>query len=147
MFIPDDVWNYIKTFLFHDIKIHGKHLKNDKYVKKYNKVVKIFPFLIKKYNGPRIIYNSAKKGTRIVKFVYVLRHNRIRKLIIVTGKGLHSKNQKNPYVSKDLGILKYSVPEYIKNNFDLMKKVNSITEAVEKDGGGGAFYIYLKKKL
>jgi len=89
MFIPDDVWNYIKTFLFHDIKIHGKHLKNDKYVKKYNNVVKIFPFLIKKYNGPRIIYNSAKKGTRIVKFVYVLRHNRIRKLIIVYQKMFH----------------------------------------------------------
>ena len=76
MYIIDDCWNYIKTFLFHDIKIHGKHLKNDKYVKNYNNI-------IKKYNGPRIIYNSAKKGTRIVKFVYVLRHKRIRKLIIV----------------------------------------------------------------
>ena len=89
MYIIDDIWNYIKTFLFHDIKIHGKHLKNDKYVKKYNNVVKIFPFLIKKYNGPRIIYNSAKKGTRIVKFVYVLRHKRIRKLIIVYQKMFH----------------------------------------------------------
>lgn len=86
MYIIDDCWNYIKTFLFHDIKIHGKHLKNDKHVKNYNNVIKIFPFLIKKYNGPRIIYNSAKKGTRIVKFVYVLRHKRIRKLIIVYQK-------------------------------------------------------------
>jgi len=86
MYIIDDCWNYIKTFLFHDIKIHGKHLKNDKHVKNYNNVVKIFSFLIKKYNGPRIIYNSAKKGTRIVKFVYVLRHKRIRKLVIVYQK-------------------------------------------------------------
>ena len=70
----------------------------------------------------------------------------INKLIIVTGKGLHSKNEKDPYVSKDLGILKYSVPEFIKNNIDLMNKINEIKEASIKDGGGGAFYIYLKKK-
>ena len=67
------------------------------------------------------------------------------KLIVVTGKGLHSKNEKDPYVSKDLGILKYSVPEFIRNNKDLMNKINEITDATTKDGGGGAFYIYLKR--
>ena len=70
----------------------------------------------------------------------------IKKLIIVTGKGIHSNNKKDPYVSKDLAILKHSVPEFIKNNNELMKKINEITEADIKDGGGGAFYIYLKKK-
>ena len=69
----------------------------------------------------------------------------VKKLIIVTGKGLHSDNEKNPYVSKDLAILKYSVPEFIKNNKELMKLINEIREADIKDGGGGAFYIYLKK--
>ena len=68
-----------------------------------------------------------------------------RKLIIVTGKGLHSENEKNPYVSKDLSILKYSVPEYIKNNNDLMQKINEIKDANIEDGGKGAFYIFLKK--
>ena len=71
----------------------------------------------------------------------------IGKLIIVTGKGLHSENEKNPYISKDLGILKYSVPEYIKNNQELMSLINDIKEASIEDGGSGAFYIYLKKKL
>ena len=71
----------------------------------------------------------------------------VNKLIIVTGKGLHSKNDKDPFVSKDLGILKYSVPEYIKNNRDLMNLINGIEEANIEDGGSGAFYIYLKKKL
>ena len=47
---------------------------------------------------------------------------KVKKLIIVTGKGLHSQNEKNPYVSKDLSILKYSVPEFIKGNQNLMKK-------------------------
>ena len=71
--------------------------------------------------------------------------NRISKLIIVTGKGLHSKNEGDPYVSKELGILKYSVPEFIKNSKNLMKKINEIKEANIEDGGGGAFYIYLKR--
>ena len=69
----------------------------------------------------------------------------INKLIIVTGKGLHSENEKDPYVSKDLSILKYSVPEFIRNNKSLMNMINEITEAKKEDGGGGAFYIFLKR--
>ena len=69
------------------------------------------------------------------------------KLVIVTGKGIHSQNEKDPYVSKDLGILKYSVPEYIKNNKELMSLINYIQDANIEDGGSGAFYILLKKKL
>ena len=70
---------------------------------------------------------------------------KVSKLIVVTGKGLHSKNEKDPYVSKELGILKYSVPEFILNNKSLMSIINEITDAKIEDGGSGAFYIYLKK--
>ena len=52
--------------------------------------------------------------------------NKVRKLKIITGKGIHSQNIKDPYVSKDLGILKYSIPEYIKNNNELMKLIIKI---------------------
>ena len=69
----------------------------------------------------------------------------ISKLIVVTGKGLHSQNEKDPYVSKELGILKYSVPEFITNNTSLMNMINEITDAKIEDGGEGAFYIFLKK--
>ena len=68
----------------------------------------------------------------------------VNKLIVVTGKGLHSENEKNPYVSKDLSILKYSVPEFIKNNKNLMNKIYEFGEAKIEDGGSGAFYIFLK---
>ena len=71
--------------------------------------------------------------------------NGTSKLIIVTGKGLHSEHEKDPYVSKDLGILRYSVPEYIKNNNELMSMIYEIKTADIEDGGSGAFYIYLKK--
>ena len=71
----------------------------------------------------------------------------IKKIVLVTGKGIHSQNEKDPYVSKDLGILKNSVPEYIKSSDQLMNKINNIVDADIKDGGSGALYIYLKKKL
>ena len=70
----------------------------------------------------------------------------VKKLIIVTGKGLHSQNEKDPYISKNLGILKHSVPEYIKNSNELMSLISEIKQANKEDGGGGAFYLYLKKK-
>ena len=69
----------------------------------------------------------------------------VNKIIVVTGKGIHSDNEKDPYVSKDLSILKYSVPEFISNNPSLMSIINEITDAKIEDGGAGAFYIFLKK--
>ena len=69
----------------------------------------------------------------------------VYKIIVITGKGLHSENEKDPYVSKDLSILKYSVPEFISNNTDLMQMINEIMDAKIEDGGAGAFYIFLKK--
>ena len=69
----------------------------------------------------------------------------VNKIIVVTGKGLHSQNEKDPYVSKDLSILKYSVPEFINKNNDLMKMIYEIKDAKIDDGGEGAFYIFLKK--
>ena len=71
----------------------------------------------------------------------------IKKIVLITGKGLHSQNKKNPYASKDLSILKNSVPQYIRSKDKLMDKINDIIEADVKDGGTGAYYIYLKKKL
>ena len=81
----------------------------------------------------------------IESFIRKSYEDKIHKLIVVTGKGLHSNNEKDPYVSKNLGILKYSIPEFIKNNNDLMKIISNISKASIKDGGSGAFYIFLKK--
>ena len=69
----------------------------------------------------------------------------VTRIIVITGKGLRSNNVSNPYVSKDLSILKNSVPEFIKSNIDLMKKIKNIEEAKIEDGGSGAFNIFLKK--
>ena len=69
----------------------------------------------------------------------------VDKIIIITGKGLRSKTIDNPYVSKDLSILKNSVPNYINANLKIKNKIKSISKAKIKDGGEGAFYIFLKK--
>ena len=90
-------------------------------------------------------YNLDQANKKIEDFINQNFLAGIKKLIVVTGKGLHSQNEKNPYISKDLSILKYSVPEYIKNNKNLMNKIYGFGEAKIEDGGSGAFYIYLKK--
>tara|TARA_B100000405_G_scaffold276522_1_gene218415 strand:- start:148 stop:570 length:423 start_codon:yes stop_codon:yes gene_type:complete len=90
-------------------------------------------------------YTLDEANKTIETFINKAFSENINKLIIVTGKGLHSENEKDPYVSKDLGILKYSVPEFINNNAGLMNMINEITDAKIEDGGGGAFYIFLKK--
>ncbi len=90
-------------------------------------------------------YTLDEANKTIENFINKAFSENINKLIIVTGKGLHSENEKDPYVSKDLSILKYSVPEFISNNSNLMSMINEITDAKIEDGGTGAFYIYLKK--
>ena len=90
-------------------------------------------------------YTLEQANKSIYDFIINSYKNGIKKIIVVTGKGLHSDNEKNPYVSKDLSILKHSVPEYILNNKNLMTKINEIKEANIEDGGSGAFYIFLKK--
>ena len=90
-------------------------------------------------------YTLEEANKTIEEFIYQSFKENVNKLIVVTGKGLHSQNEKDPYVSKDLSILKYSVPEFIENNKDLMNIINEIKDASIEDGGSGSFYIFLKK--
>ena len=90
-------------------------------------------------------YTLEQANIAIEKFIIKSFSEKINKLIVVTGKGIHSDNEKNPYVSKDLSILKYSVPEFISNNKILMEMIYDIQDAKIEDGGSGAFYIHLKK--
>ena len=90
-------------------------------------------------------YTLEQANKSIENFIIKSYEEKINKLIVVTGKGIHSQNEKDPYVSKDLSILKYSVPEFISKNKNLMKVINDIEDAKVEDGGTGAFYIFLKK--
>ena len=90
-------------------------------------------------------YTLEQANSIIEGFIHKSFTENINKLIVVTGKGLHSHNQKNPYVSKDLSILKYSVPEYIKSKPDLMKLIQSINDDSINNSTKGSFELCLKK--
>ena len=95
--------------------------------------------------GRVAVVASTTPKAPLENFIKKSYEDNISKLVIITGKGIHSDNEKDPYVSKDLGILKYSIPEFIRNNQELMKMIYEIKEANIEDGGSGAFYIFLKK--
>jgi len=90
-------------------------------------------------------YTLEEANKAIEEFIINSFEEKVNKLIVVTGKGIHSDVERDPYVSKDLSILKYSVPEFISNNQNLNNLINEITDAKIEDGGSGAFYIFLKK--
>ena len=121
-------------FLSNNQKLPDKDIIQNKTILKKTRSLDLHGKTLDEANS--IVENFIKKSYE----------EKVHKLIIVTGKGIHSDNEKDPYVSKDLGILKYSIPEFIRNNEDLMKIISNISEASVKDGGTGAFYIFLKKR-
>ena len=116
-------------------------LKNEKLPNKDIKIEKKLTFTTRSIDLHG--YSLEEANNSIEKFIIKSYQENINKLIVVTGKGIHSQNEKDPYVSKDLSILKYSVPEFISNNKNLMKIIYEMKDAKIEDGGGGAFYIFL----
>ena len=99
---------------------------------------------IKKLDLHGFSLEDANKTVK--KFIIKSFEDGYEKLLVITGKGLRSKVHKNPYSSELMGVLKYSVPEFIKNDEDLFDKISRISKASLKDGGEGAFYIFLKQQ-
>ena len=91
-------------------------------------------------------HTIEKANKAIEQFIQKSFNENVTKIIVITGKGLRSKNVENPYISEDLSILKYSVPEYIENNKNLKQLIIETKNAKIEDGGSGAFYVYLKNK-
>ena len=133
---PDKDRQDWEDFLNNKEKIPNKdsvHIKNIRYEK------------IKKIDLHGYTIEEANKA--IEQFIQKCFDENATKIIVITGKGLRSKNIENPYLSKDLSILKYSVPEFIEKNKSLTKFIIETTDAKIEDGGSGAFYIYLKNKF
>ncbi len=89
-------------------------------------------------------YTLEEANKEIFKFIDNCYLNKVKKVNVITGKGMRSKNLNDPYQSKDLGILKYSVPEYIKNNPELMNKIIKIDFESVNSPSKGNFDIFLK---
>ena len=125
-----------ENFLKDDERIPNKDLISSKKIR-YEKIKKI------DLHG----YSLQEANKSVESFIQKCFDNSVTKIIVITGKGLRSKNKENPYLSKDLSILKYSVPEFIENDSLLTTMIIEITDAKIEDGGSGAFYIYLKNKF
>ena len=123
-----------ENFLNNKEKISNKDFIHKKNIR-YEKIKKI------DLHG----YTIEEANRAIEQFIQRSFVENVTKIIVITGKGLRSKNIENPYLSKDLSILKYSVPEFIESNNNLRKMIIESTDAKIEDGGSGAFYIYLKK--
>ena len=89
-------------------------------------------------------YTLDDANRKVREIILSCKENNYKEILLITGKGLHSKNEKDIYVSKNLGTLRYSVPEFIKSEKELSNFIISINEAEIKDGGAGALLIKLK---
>ena len=140
-FVKKDIKNINKdrqdweNFLNNKEKIPNKDFVQKKNIR-YEKIKKI------DLHG----YTIEEANKAIEKFIEKCFEENVTKIIVITGKGLRSKNVENPYLSKNLSILKYSVPEFIENNKNLTQFIIEITDARIEEGGSGAFYVYLKNK-
>ena len=132
---PDKNKQDWENFLNNKEKIPNKDLVHKKNIR-YEKIKKI------DLHG----YTIEEANKTIEQFIRKCFDEIVTKIIVITGKGLRSKNIENPYLSKDLSILKYSVPEFIENNKSLTQFIIQTTDAKIEDGGSGAFYIHLKNK-
>ena len=125
-----------ENFLNNKEKIPNKDFAHKKNIR-YEKIKKI------DLHG----YTIEEANKAIEQFIQKSFDENVTKIVVITGKGLRSKNVENPYLSKDLSILKYSVPEFIENSKTLTQLIIETTDAKIEDGGSGAFYIFLKNKF
>ena len=88
-------------------------------------------------------FTLDEANNKVKKIIEYCLKNKFKELLLITGKGIHSKSDEDAYISKNLGKLKYSVPEFIKTS-ELNKFIISINDAEKKDGGEGAIIIRLK---
>ena len=133
---PDKDKQDWENFLNNKQKIPNKDFVHKKNIR-YEKIKKI------DLHG----YTIEEANKAIEQFIQKSFDENVTKIIVITGKGLRSKNVENPYLSKDLSILKYSVPEFIENSKTLTQLIIETTDAKIEDGGSGAFYIFLKNKF
>ncbi len=125
------VW---KDFIEGKEKIYNKdNIDKDSQYKKKESTIDLHGFSLDQANN------------KIEKFITACFEKKIEKLNIITGKGLRSKVEQNPYQSKDLGILKYSVPEFIKSNSELMRIIKKIEDNTDNKNSG-FFTLFLKIK-
>ena len=128
-----------------DLKTWEEYIKNPTDI--YDKEKKNIPEKLEKKNRYKFDLHGFTLEEANIKVQEIIKHcikNKFKELLLITGKGIHSSNNTDVYVSRDLGRLKHSVPEFIKKNSELNKFIVSINDAEKRDGGSGAIIIKLR---
>ncbi len=122
------------------------------FLKSNEKVINKDNFISKKIinPNPKSIdlhgFSLDEANKKIYEFIINCYKNNYSKITVITGKGSRSKNKDNPYQSENLSILKYSIPEFVKSNLELVKVIKSINQSDIDNSNMGSFEIILKKK-
>ena len=127
-----------------DKKIWEEYIKNPSDIYDKDKISSNKTNIRQRYKFDLHGFSLDEANIKVSEILEYCIKNKFKELLIITGKGIHSTTDKDAYISKDLGKLKYSVPEFIKNNPDLSKLIISIDDAEKKDGGDGAIIVKLK---
>ena len=127
-----------------DKKIWEEYIKNPSNIYDKDELTSNKNFRRERYKFDLHGFSLDEANSKVKEVVNYCVKNKYRELLLITGKGIHSKSDNDTYTSKELGKLKYSVPEFIKTNIELNKFIVSINDAEKKDGGEGAIIIKLK---
>ena len=137
--------NKKKVLSQEDQKSWDEYIKNpsDVYDKEKNNSLSQNNKIRFKFDLHGFTLSEANKKVREIIISCV--ENNYKEVLLITGKGIHSTNEKDVFVSKDYGKLKYSVPEFIKTDQDISRFILSINASDISDGGEGAILVKLKK--
>ena len=95
-----------------------------------------------KYDLHGLTLSEANK--KVKEIIISCSEKNYREILLITGKGLHSRND-DVYKSSKLSKLRYSVPEYINSEPEISKLIISVVNPSQNEGGDGALLIKLKK--
>ena len=127
-----------------DIKNWEEYIKNPKDVFDKDINVQKSPKEFTRFKFDLHGYKLTDANEKVRNIILSCWEKKYNEILLITGKGIHSKTENDVYISKDLSKLRYSIPEYINSNEELSKKVKKIYTANKQDGGGGAIIIKLK---
>ena len=143
------VWNYQQVIKKKDLNQKNKetwedYIKNPSDIYDKDKDQSSKDWTKKRYRFDLHGFTLDDANIKVKEIIEHCVQNKFKELLLITGKGIHSTNEKDVFISKDLGKLKYSIPEYIKNNDEVNQFIVSINDADKEEGGEGAIIIKLK---
>ncbi len=128
-----------------DIDTWKNYIKNPTDITDKDKIQKVSQPRPHRFKFDLHGFTLSQANEKVKEIILLCLEKNYKEILFITGKGIHSNTEKDTFVSNELSKLRYSVPEYIKSDPDLLNSVISVSKADEVDGGDGAIIVKLKK--